>query len=660
MSKIDDLRKLLHYHNHRYYVQDDPELTDGEYDTLYRKLLELEQKDPSLITPDSSTQRVGTTPSDKFEKVKHSKKMLSLSNAMNVDELIQFDLRIKKDLAVNDTDIEYIVEPKLDGFSIEAVYEDNVFVLGSTRGDGDTGEDVTTNLKTVRSIPLILNNSIMDRLEIRGEVVMEKSEFEQLNKLRSETGKQLFANPRNSAAGSIRQLDPKITAKRNLKAYFYALGSLDEAKFKKHEDALEHIKNIGFKITEYKKCENINEAVAACKRFESLRNDFKFEIDGAVVKVNDLSIQTRLGERARNPRWAIAYKFAPQEATTLIKDIILQVGRTGVLTPVAILDPVKISGVKISRATLHNLDEISKKDIRIGDTVILHRAGDVIPKIVKVVESKRTGNEIKYMMQENCPVCKSKLVKLENEIAYRCLNPKCPSIIKEKIKHFVSRRAMNIEGLGNKLVDQMVDNKIINNVSDIYLLNLKKISFLDRFGEKSANNLFNSIADSKSCDLQRLIFALGIRHVGESTSKALVDWYCNIDKIINADKESLVSINDIGTEATDSILNYFSDEQNLMILNQLKTAGVNMELKKTIGQRPFDGKKFVFSGTLSTLTRSSAQSMVEKLGGQTINSISKSIDYLVVGLEPGSKITKAKKLGVNIIDETNFIKLVQG
>ena len=385
MSEIDELRKILHYHNHRYYVLDDPEISDGEYDSLYNKLLSLEQRNPSLITPDSPSQRVGAKASDKFEKVEHRKRMLSLSNAMNIDELIRFDSRIKKDLNIIDSGIEYIVEPKLDGFSVEAIYENNVFVLGSTRGDGDVGEDVTKNLKTVRSIPLSLTNTAFMPLEIRGEALMEKREFEELNMEREKFGEQLFANPRNSASGSIRQLDPKVTASRKLKAYFYGLGTIDDKSFSTQEDILTYINNIGFLTTEFKKCRNINEVIKECKRLEDLRNDFKFEIDGAVVKVNDLSKQNTLGERSRSPRWAIAYKFAPQEATTGILDIVLQVGRTGVVTPVAILEPVNISGVDVRRATLHNIDEILNKDIRIGDTVIIHRAGDVIPTIIKVV-----------------------------------------------------------------------------------------------------------------------------------------------------------------------------------------------------------------------------------------------------------------------------------
>ena len=521
MSEIDELKKIINYHNHRYYVLDDPEISDGEYDVLYNKLLYLEERAPSLVTPDSPTQRVGAKPSDKFEKVEHKKRMLSLSNAMNIDELIQFDARIKKDLNIIDSDIEYIVEPKLDGFSVEAVYENNLFVLGSTRGDGDVGEDVTMNLKTVRSIPLSLTNTAFMPLEIRGEVVMEKKEFEQLNELRSESGEQLFANPRNSAAGSIRQLDPKITAGRNLKAYFYGLGFINETSFNTHENVLNYIKNLGFKITEYKKCINIEDVINECKRLESFRNDFKFEIDGAVVKVNDLSIQASLGERSRNPRWAIAYKFAPQEATTRIKDIVLQVGRTGVVTPVAVLEPVNISGVDVRRATLHNIDEILNKDIRIGDTVIIHRAGDVIPKIIKVVLSKRTGKEKLFHMPENCPVCDHRIIRVDDESAYRCLYLNCPSVIKGKIKHFVSRRAMNIDGFGAKLVEQMVDNKIIEDFSDIYTLTIQKIKKLERFGDKSAANLLRAIESSKDQGLQKLVYGLGIRHVGEAISKSL-------------------------------------------------------------------------------------------------------------------------------------------
>ena len=659
MSEIDELRKILHYHNHRYYVLDDPEISDGEYDSLYNKLLSLEQRNPSLITPDSPSQRVGAKASDKFEKVEHRKRMLSLSNAMNIDELIRFDSRIKKDLNIIDSGIEYIVEPKLDGFSVEAIYENNVFVLGSTRGDGDVGEDVTNNLKTVRSIPLSLTNTAFMPLEIRGEALMEKREFEELNMEREKFGEQLFANPRNSASGSIRQLDPKVTASRKLKAYFYGLGTIDDKSFSTQEDILTYINNIGFLTTEFKKCRNINEVIKECKRLEDLRNDFKFEIDGAVVKVNDLSKQNTLGERSRSPRWAIAYKFAPQEATTGILDILLQVGRTGVVTPVAVLEPVNISGVDVRRATLHNIDEILNKDIRIGDTVIIHRAGDVIPKIIKVVLSKRTGKEEPFFMPENCPACDSRIVRVDDESAYRCLNLRCPSVIKEKIKHFVSRLAMNIDGFGAKLVEQMVDNKIIEDFSDIYTLTIQKIKKLERFGDKSAANLVRAIESSKDQGLQKLVYGLGIRHVGETISKSLVSNYKDIDSLKNADKHDLIKIKDVGTEASDSLVSFFSNEQNLEVISRMQKDGVNMNIGTSVGIGLLKGKKFAFTGTLSLFSRGSARDTVEEFGGITVSSVSKNLDYLVAGDQPGSKIKIAEKLGINIITEAEFKELVQ-
>jgi DNA ligase (NAD+) len=659
MSEIDELRKILHYHNHRYYVLDDPEISDGEYDSLYNKLLSLEQRNPSLITPDSPSQRVGAKASDKFEKVEHRKRMLSLSNAMNIDELIRFDSRIKKDLNIINSGIEYIVEPKLDGFSVEAIYENNVFVLGSTRGDGDVGEDVTNNLKTVRSIPLSLTNTAFMPLEIRGEALMEKREFEELNMEREKFGEQLFANPRNSASGSIRQLDPKVTASRKLKAYFYGLGTIDDKSFSTQEDILTYINNIGFLTTEFKKCRNINEVINECKRLEDLRNDFKFEIDGAVVKVNDLSKQNTLGERSRSPRWAIAYKFAPQEATTVILDILLQVGRTGVVTPVAVLEPVNISGVDVRRATLHNIDEILNKDIRIGDTVIIHRAGDVIPKIIKVVLSKRTGKEEPFYMPENCPVCDSRIVRVDDESAYRCLNLRCPSVIKEKIKHFVSRRAMNIDGFGAKLVEQMVDNKIIEDFSDIYTLTIQKIKKLERFGDKSAANLVRAIESSKDQGLQKLVYGLGIRHVGETISKSLVSNYKDIDSLKIADKDDLIKIKDIGTEAADSIVSFISNEQNLEVISRMQKAGVKMNIEPSVGNGLLQGKKFAFTGTLSHFSRVTARYTVEELGGITVSSVSKNLDYLIAGDQPGAKIKIAEKLGIKIINEAEFKKLVQ-
>lgn len=659
MSEIEDLKKLLHYHNHRYYILDDPEISDGEYDLLFNKLLSLEQSNPSLISPDSPTQRVGAKPSDKFEKVAHRKRMLSLSNAMNVDELRQFNTRIKKDLNIYDSDIEYIVEPKLDGFSVEAVYENDIFVMGSTRGDGDVGENITCNLKTVKSIPLRLTDAVFMPLEIRGEVVMEKKEFEELNLNRENIAEPLFANPRNAAAGSIRQLDPKITASRKLKAYFYGLGSFDNEMFSTQEEILTYINNTGFKITEFKKCINIDEVITECKRLEEHRNDFKFEIDGTVVKVNDLSRQNLLGDRSRSPRWAIAYKFAPQEATTRILSIVLQVGRTGVLTPVAELEPVYISGVEVRRATLHNIDEILKKDIRVGDTVIIHRAGDVIPKIIKVVLSKRTGQEEPFYMPENCPVCDSKIVRIEDETAYRCLNIRCPSVIKEKIKHFISRRAMNIDGFGDKLVEQMVDKNILKDFSDIYFLTTQKIKSLERFGDKSSSNLLKAIEFSKARGLQRLVYGLGIRHVGEASSRSLVNVYKDIDLLKNADKDELMKIKDIGPEAADSIVRFLSNEQNQFVITEMQKAGVNMDMESSESNDLLQGKKFAFTGTLSIFSRAEAKDIVETLGGITVSSVSKSLDYLVIGDRPGSKIKIADKLGIKIINEAEFKELVQ-
>lgn len=657
MSEIDELREKLHYHNYRYYVLDDPEISDSEYDALYRELETLEAKHPDQVPPDSPTRRVGAAPSDKFDKVRHRIRMLSLANALTIDELIQFDARLKKELGL-DENLEYIVEPKLDGFSVEIVYENSVFVMGSTRGDGEVGEDVSANLKTVRSVPLKLNQKCMGRVELRGEVVMEKCEFEALNRFRAESGEPLFANPRNSAAGSIRQLDPKITAGRNLKAYFYGLGFCEGRNARTHEAVLAYIKQLGLKTNAYKKCVSIEEVIRECQRLESVRNDFSFEIDGSVVKVNDLSLQERLGERSRNPRWAIAYKFAPQEATTRLLDILLQVGRTGVITPVALLEPVTLSGVEIRRATLHNIDEIRKKDIRIGDTVVLHRAGDVIPKITKPIVAKRDGSESIFVMPETCPSCGSKLSKNENAVAYRCQNDDCPAKLKEKIKHYVSRRAMNIEGLGDKLVEQLVDTGTVHNIADIYHLSADRLCRLERFGDKSAANLLFSIQDSKKRGFDRLLFALGIRHVGESTAKTLSDSFTSMNQLMAAGRECLLALNDVGPEAADSLISFFADEKNCDMINRLKDAGILMHLEKTMSSRPLAGKKFVFTGTLSGLTRDDAQRRVEQLGGRVVSSVSKNIDYVVVGADPGAKAIKAEELGLEILNEEAFNHLV--
>jgi len=657
MSRIEELREKLHYHNYRYYVLDDPEISDSEYDRLYRELETLEAKNPEPVPPDSPTQRVGAKPSDRFEKVRHRRRMLSLSNALNVDELVRFDERLKKDLG-RDGVPEYIVEPKLDGFSVELVYEDGVFVLGATRGDGAVGEDVSANLKTVRSIPLKLHKKVPGRLEVRGEVVMEKDAFAALNRLRAASGEALFANPRNSAAGSIRQLDSKITAARALKAYFYGFGVCEGTAVKSQEEILVSMRQMGLKTNTYKKCASIEAVIRECQRLESVRNDFRFEIDGAVVKVNQLDLQDKLGERSRNPRWAIAYKFAPQEATTRLLDIVLQVGRTGMITPVAVLDPVNVSGVEIRRATLHNIDEIRKMDIRIGDWVMLHRAGDVIPKITKAISSRRNGSEKVFVMPGNCPACGSKLAKTEHAVAYRCPNDTCPAVLKEKIKHFVSRRAMNIDGLGEKLVAQLVDRGMVKDISDIYLLTAEKLCRLERFGDRSAANLLRSIQESRTRGMDRLLFALGIRHVGESTANILTDHYKSMDRLMAADRESLLALDDVGPEAADSLNKFFSDVKNRDMVNRLKSAGIRMSMNQSVFEQSLAGKKFVFTGALAGCSRADARQRVEQLGGRVVSAVSNNTDYVVVGADPGAKAEKAEKLGLKILDEKAFQKLL--
>jgi len=656
-SQIEELRKNIHYHNHRYYVLNDPEISDAAYDRLVRELESLEQLHPELITPNSPTQRVGAEPAKEFPKASHDPPMLSLSNAMDENEVLEFDRRIKKELSI-EADIEYVVEPKLDGLSVEIIYENGSFTIGSTRGNGEIGENVTQNLKTIKSLPLVLfkqsGHMVPERLAVRGEVVMGKKYFYELNKKRAELGEPLFANPRNSAAGSIRQLNSRITSQRRLNAYFYSLGSLTDIYFKTHSDILLVLKDWGLKVNTFEVCPNIEKAISACQVMENNRNNFLYEIDGAVIKVNRLEFQKRLGERSRNPRWAIAYKFAPQQQTTVIKDIRVQVGRTGALTPVAELEPIKIGGVEIRRATLHNQDQIEKKDIRVGDPVLVQRAGDVIPEVVKVIESKRTGNETKFIMPTTCPACNKKLYKSKNEAVYRCVNVSCPAVVKEGIKHFVSRRAMDIEGLGNKMIEKIIDQGIVHNIADLYDVTLEAWQNLERMAEKSAKNIYHAIEKSKQAGLERLIFALGIRHVGEHIANVLVKHLKNIDTILYATKDQLLQIKEIGPEAADSIIEFFSKDTNRVIVDRIRKAGILLFPKNISVGNAFDGKTFVFTGTLKAFTRSEVEKIVESKGGKSSSSVTVETDFVVVGESPGSKLGKARRLGIKIIREEEF------
>ncbi len=659
--RIEELRQQIHYHNYRYYVLDAPEISDAEYDRLMRELVELERQFPDLVTPDSPTQRVGAPPLEDFEAVTHALPMLSLDNAMNEGELVEFDGRVKRALGISG-EVEYVCEPKLDGLGVELVYVDGRFVLGSTRGDGITGENVTQNLRTIKSIPLRLlstQEAPPARLEVRGEVIMERAAFEQLNRQRELAGEPLFANPRNAAAGSVRQLDSSITASRPLDYYCYALGRVEGTSFATQHEFLQRAKGWGLKVNPHVRlCRGVKEAIAYHRQMQELRETLPYEIDGVVVKVNRFDLQERLGVRTRSPRWAIAYKFEARQETTQIVDIVAQVGRTGALTPVAIMRPVRVGGVEVSRATLHNQDEIDRKDVRIGDWVVVQRAGDVIPEVVAVITSRRTGQERPYHLPATCPACGGPVVRLEGEAVHRCQNMRCPAQLKERIRHFASRRAMDIEGLGDKLVDQLVDKGLVKDVADIYTLQRDELAALERMGEKSAENILRAIDASRGRSLDRLVFALGIRFAGEHVAKVLVNAFGSIEELARARTEELMAVHGIGPQVAGSVRQFFSQEENLHTLEKLRQAGVAMAPAPKPTAGILAGKTFVFTGVLASFTREEAQRLVEELGGHAASSVSKKTDYVVVGTDPGSKAEKARQLGVPMLTEEEFRKLI--
>jgi len=666
-ERIEELRKGIDYHNYRYYILNDPEISDAEYDALMRELEELEERYPELKSPNSPTQRVGAPPLEEFETVVHSVPMLSLANALEEGEVLEFDRRIKRFLGMDEgRDIEYVAEPKLDGAGVELVYENGTLTVGSTRGDGYVGEDVTQNLRTIKTVPLRLirlgDFPIPERIEVRGEVYMDVADFEELNRQRELRGEPLFANPRNAAAGSLRQLDPSITAGRPLKIFCYAVGTFSGITLRSQWETLEALSKLGLRVNPLNKlCANIGEAIDYYRYIAGMREELPYEADGVVLKVNSFELQRALGEISRSPRWAIAYKFEPRQATTVIKDIVVQVGRTGALTPVAIMEPVKIGGVEVSRATLHNQDEIERKDIRIGDTVIVQRAGDVIPGVVKVVESRRTGSERKFEMPARCPVCGAEVVRPEGEAVHRCTNISCPAQLKESIRHFASRRAMDIEGLGDKLVTQLVDRGLVRDLADIYYLSKEKLASLERMAEKSAQNIIDALQASKERELPRVIYALGIRHVGEHTARVLADHFGSIEGLAVATEEELMGIKDIGPEVAKSVASFFRQDQNIRVIEKLKAAGVKFRAEERRGARPeLAGKVFVFTGALKSYTRDEAQRIVESLGGKASSSVSRKTDYVVAGEGAGSKLARARELGVKIITEEEFKRMVGG
>ena len=653
-ARIDSLRKELEYHSRKYYIEDSPEISDFEYDKMLRELEILEEENPEFYSPVSPTVRVGGAPVDEFKQVTHTVKMESLQDAFSFDEVRDFDNRVK---AVSDS--TYVVEHKIDGLSVSLEYENGIFVRGSTRGDGTVGEDVSENIKTIYSVPLTLTKPIT--IEVRGEVYMPRDSFVRLNELREERGETLFANPRNAAAGSLRQLDPKIAAERKLDIFVFNIQKIEGIEIKTHIEGLKLLKELGFKtILNDKSFNTIEDAISEINKIGESRGDLPFDIDGSVIKVNELSIRDMLGSTSKFPKWAIAYKFPAEQKKTKLIDILLQVGRTGVLTPLAQLEPVRIAGSTVSRATLHNFDYIVEKDIKIGDTVIIEKAGDIIPAVVEVVKELRDGSEKEFYMPELCPICSSEVVREDGEAAYRCTGIDCPAQRKRNIIHFVSKGAMDIDGLGPAVIEQLLDNSLIETAADLYYLKKEDIAKLDKMGEKSAQNLLNSLENSKSNDLSRVIASLGIRHTGEKAAKILANRFKSIDNLINADIEELITIDEIGEITAKAIRDFFSKEHNTDFINKLKAAGVSMESSEdSVTDDRFAGKTFVLTGTLSKYTRSEASEIIEKLGGKTSSSVSGKTSYVLAGEEAGSKLEKANKLGVTVISEDEFEEMIK-
>jgi len=661
-KEMEELREKLRYHEYRYYVLDDPEISDAAYDRMMNRLKELEAAHPELVTPDSPTVRVGGAPREGFSTVRHARPMLSLDNAFSYDALRDWDRRVRE--ASGQEKIEYVAEHKFDGLSISLQYEDGVLARGVTRGDGTTGEDVTPNAKTIRSIPLRVDAATLKKLklradfEVRGEVMMTKKAFEALNREQERIGGKIFVNARNSAAGAVRVLDPSITAARRLDFFAYYLLVDGKVPFAKHSESLQALKQLRFRASDdWKLCAGIEAVTAYCEDWDTKREKLAYEIDGVVIKVNSIPIQNELGYTSRAPRWAIAYKYPARQETTVVNDIIVQVGRTGTLTPVAVLEPVQVGGVTVSRSTLHNMDEIERLGLQIGDTVLIERAGEVIPHVLKVV--KEGKNRKPFRMPKHCPECGSTIHHVEGEVAYRCVNAACPAKRKESILHFAGRHAMNIDGLGDKIVDQLVDKGLVKDVADLYALKEDEVAGLERMAEKSAQNLLEEIEGSKKNSLARLIYALGMQFVGERTGQLLAEHFSSLEELAAAKEEELEEVPEVGPKVAASIVEFFSEPANRQLIKKLNKAGVHPTAeKRVVKSQKLAGKSFVFTGSLANRSREEAGELVIQHGGKVSGSVSKKTDYVVVGTDPGSKYEKAKELGVAILTEAEFEKLL--
>jgi DNA ligase (NAD+) len=664
-ARIEELRRLIHYHNYRYYVLDSPEISDAEYDRLLRQLVELEEKHPELVTPDSPTQRVGAAPLAAFGSVRHHTAMLSLSNAFGENELIAFDQRIRRMLGLSPSAaVEYVAEHKIDGLAVSLTYERGVLTVGTTRGDGVTGEDVTQNLKTIRTIPLRLLLDPAEApalLEVRGEVFLSNEEFERMNREREAAGEPLFANPRNAAAGSVRQLDSSITAKRRLDMFAHTIGACEGRSFATHLERLEFFRACGLKtIPHAKVCPDIHAVWDYCEEWREKRHGLPYAMDGIVAKINSVEFEEALGYVARSPRWAIAFKYPPEQAITRVRDIQLNIGRTGAVTPTAVMDPVRLAGTTVSRATLHNEDQIRQKDIRIGDAVVIQKAGEIIPEVVASLKEKRTGKERVFVMPKTCPLCGAPIVRPEGEAVARCTGATCPAQLKELLWHFGSRRAMDIEHLGPALISQLADSGKVRDPAGLYSLKKSDLLSLERMADKSAQNVLDAIAASKTRPLSRLIFALGIRHVGEHVAELLANHFRSLEALENASQEEISTIEGIGPVIAESIASYFRQPQARKLLAKLRSAGVRPEAPAAPAQGAgqWAGKTFVFTGALSSFTRAEAEALVKKHGGQASSSVGKNTDFVVAGEAGGSKLDKAQKLGITILSEQEFREML--